>query len=453
MTSSRRRVVRDIGWAIVYALLAGLVVCCAAKLAPADEADCVLLDFYADWCGPCRATAAQVDALAAEGFAVQRVNVEQERELAARFRVESLPCFVMLRGGQEVERVSGVINMERLRLMFRGASRPAADAKQGEPRPAWRYEGSAGHRAAIVRIYCQDGVRTRSIGSGTIVRWSGRIFVLTARHVIKDAKRILVELATKQTREARLLAADATWDCAVLEILGPLTGIDTAELEQGEAAMQTAGCRLESCGYGPDGRLACNTGLFQGYRRSSATPGGPDDWMVVSGHARSGDSGGGVFNTRGKLVGVLWGTDGENVVCVQAGRIHRLLNSVVAHRTTSETAAAGGTVRDGYHGIVSATPLQDGLPRSVSATSCASEQCLRRGTGEMPRQPSPPCMGQDDQLREAVRAIDNKLGYLVERQTAKPSEEREEGLSPVVASVVALAAVGVGVAIYFAARS
>ena len=77
--------------------------------------------------------------------------------------------------------------------------------------------------------------------------------------------------------------------------------------------MQIAGETAESCGYGPDGRLACNSGLFLGYKRSAETPDGPDDWFAISGHARGGDSGGGVFNRAGKLVGVLWGTDGQEV--------------------------------------------------------------------------------------------------------------------------------------------
>ena len=96
--------------------------------------------------------------------------------------------------------------------------------------------------------------------------------------------------------------------------------------------MQHEGNRLESCGYGPDGKLAVNTGLFLGYKRSTQTPNGPDDWFEISGHARPGDSGGGVFNERGRLVGVLWGTNGEVVVGVQAGRLHVLLDAATAAR-------------------------------------------------------------------------------------------------------------------------
>ncbi len=199
----------------------------------------------------------------------------------------------------------------------------------GIPHPAWRYERAEGHRAAVVRIYCEEAAHGRSIGSGTLVRWNGRVVVLTARHVVRGAVKIVVELCTRKTHEARVLKTDPTWDCAVLELMGRPVGVPVAEIELGPNATQKDGDRLESCGYGPDGQLAVNSGLFRGYRRSAAAPRGPDDWMVISGHARPGDSGGPVFNARGRLVGVLWGTDGEEVVCVQAGRLHVLLEEAV----------------------------------------------------------------------------------------------------------------------------
>jgi hypothetical protein len=135
-----------------------------------------------------------------------------------------------------------------------------------------------------------------------------------------------------------VLSTDATWDVAVLEAEGTPAGIEPAAVELGHEAIQQEGSHLESCGYGPDGKLACNSGLFLGYRRSSATPHGPDDWMIISGHARGGDSGGPVFNERGRLVGVLWGTDGKEVVCVQAGRLHLLLDAAAPARTFQQQA-------------------------------------------------------------------------------------------------------------------
>jgi len=202
--------------------------------------------------------------------------------------------------------------------------------KLKQPTSAWRYERAVGHRASVVRVVCDDGRGARSIGSGVVVRWGKRVVVLTARHVVHDAKKILIPFHTKKSVSARVLVVDATWDCAVLELDSQPEGIEPAEIELGAQAMFRPGDRLESAGYGPDGKLAVNSGLFQGYRRSTAAMQGPDDWMVISGHARGGDSGGPIFNSAGKVVGVLWGTDGEEVVGVQAGRLHVLLDEAIA---------------------------------------------------------------------------------------------------------------------------
>ena len=287
-----------------------------------------LLDFYADWCGPCKAMTPVVEQLAAEGYQVQRVNVDANRELAAQYGVQNIPCFVVVEDGRELNRITGPTTIERLKVKLQ--RKPAVKVEAaGQPHAAWRYERPGGYRQAVVRIYCREDGRTRSIGSGVLVRWGERVVVLTARHVVKDAREIIVELCTKKTYYGHVLKVDATWDCAVLQLTGTPEGVVPAEVELGQAAMPADGVRLESCGYGSDNKLAANTGLFKGYRRSSDAKDGPDDWMVISGHARPGDSGGPVFNGRGHVVGVLWGTDGEEVICVQPGRLHVLLTEAV----------------------------------------------------------------------------------------------------------------------------
>src|SRR3989304_1624368 len=63
---------------------------------------------------------------------------------------------------------------------------------------AWRYERPEGYRQAVVRIYCTESGRTRSLGSGVLVKWGTKLVVLTARHVVKDAKEIIVGLVTNR---------------------------------------------------------------------------------------------------------------------------------------------------------------------------------------------------------------------------------------------------------------
>ncbi len=69
----------------------------------------VLLDFYADWCGPCRMVLPIVEELAGErdDIVVAKINVDDEPELAERFGVFSIPTLVVMKNGQEINRASG----------------------------------------------------------------------------------------------------------------------------------------------------------------------------------------------------------------------------------------------------------------------------------------------------------------------------------------------------------
>ena len=80
--------------------------------AAVDAAPLAVVDFWADWCGPCKMIAPAVEKLAAdyEGkVLVGKVNVDEEPELARRFGVMSIPTVVFLKNGQEFDRKVGVM--------------------------------------------------------------------------------------------------------------------------------------------------------------------------------------------------------------------------------------------------------------------------------------------------------------------------------------------------------
>ena len=70
----------------------------------------VLLDFWAEWCGPCRMLSPTVDEIAQEreDIKVGKINVDDEPELAERFGIMSIPTLAVIKGGEVTEQSVGV---------------------------------------------------------------------------------------------------------------------------------------------------------------------------------------------------------------------------------------------------------------------------------------------------------------------------------------------------------
>jgi thioredoxin 1 len=72
----------------------------------------VFVDFWAEWCGPCRMIAPVIDQIASElegKLRVGKVNVDEAQELAARFNVMSIPTMMIFKGGQVVDQMVGAM--------------------------------------------------------------------------------------------------------------------------------------------------------------------------------------------------------------------------------------------------------------------------------------------------------------------------------------------------------
>ncbi len=82
----------------------------------------VLLDFYADWCGPCQMVAPIVEQIATENpqYLVGKVNVDEQEELAQEFGVYSIPTMVVLKNGEVLRQVSGARPKQQILKLLEG---------------------------------------------------------------------------------------------------------------------------------------------------------------------------------------------------------------------------------------------------------------------------------------------------------------------------------------------
>ena len=80
----------------------------------------VLIDFYADWCGPCRMVSPIVDEIAEENpqYVVGKINVDEEPELAQAFQVFSIPTLAIMKDGRVIQQAAGAKNKPQILAML-----------------------------------------------------------------------------------------------------------------------------------------------------------------------------------------------------------------------------------------------------------------------------------------------------------------------------------------------
>ena len=79
------------------------------------------MDFYADWCGPCKMLSPVVEEVAQENsnIKVVKINVDESQEIAVKYQVMSIPTLVVIKNGNEVTRSVGVISKSEILNMVK----------------------------------------------------------------------------------------------------------------------------------------------------------------------------------------------------------------------------------------------------------------------------------------------------------------------------------------------
>ena len=109
----------------------------------AAESENVLLDFTATWCGPCQQMSSIVSKLERQGLPIRKVDIDQEKALASRFNVQSIPCFVLVANGKELDRITGLTDERQLRGMLNRLPKSAPEVAKTNEAP--RRGNGTGH--------------------------------------------------------------------------------------------------------------------------------------------------------------------------------------------------------------------------------------------------------------------------------------------------------------------
>ncbi|MBM3972115.1 MAG: hypothetical protein FJ302_19995 [Planctomycetes bacterium] len=377
-----------------------VALCLMAVAVTAADTEAVVLEFTApDRCPPCQQIAPLVHRLQREGFPLQIINADENAFVCQQHRVISIPTFVLMIAGREVERLEGKPSEGELRRMCdqarsantnatpkpeartskpeigrstadevtRPADTPIIRAKQSDAETSPKPTSNDPLKACLrIRVKDSQGI---NFGTGTIVdSREGRTTILTCGHIfrkIDDKPLIEVDIfnGTKhETTLAHVMRYDLERDVGLIWIptsrplpVAPIAGLSNATAV-GEHVF-SIGCSAGD----PPTKLQHRVTCLNRYN-------GPDN-IECTGVPVQGRSGGGLFDTSGRLIGVCIAADQRDQRGLYSGLqpIHDLLGEAkLSHlllqgkpRPNADALAANAT---GPSKSISTLPTQSEEP-------------------------------------------------------------------------------------------
>jgi hypothetical protein len=329
----------------------------------ATPSDAMLIEFSAGWCEHCHNARPMIDRLEDDGYAVRRVDVDKESALADRYNVAEIPTYVVVSGGREVARMVGSRTTyaelaaalqpapaSRLGETSNASSRrndrsidplaPAdprpSDPRPSDPRPSDRFAAASSidedlqtgipstqaiqrAQAATVRLTISHN-NVIDVATGTIIDTHGdEALVLTCGHAFRDSKGVgdlKAELflgGAPVTVSGRVVDYSAEDRDIALVVIRPGRPVVAAPVVGGGAVPGSGSAAFSfGCDHGADPTrrdtriTAINKFL------------GPQN-LIIAGAPVSGRSGGGLFDSQGRIIGVCNAADQQDDEGVYAG--------------------------------------------------------------------------------------------------------------------------------------
>ncbi len=292
----------------IFCLALGILCGFHSGLSAREPMNCVLLYFTSTTCSACQEMSLAVRKASDQGWLVREVDADRERSLVFRWKVTALPTIVILESGTEIDRVVGKLDPPALLSRLHSSATIRGSRTSVSP-ASTTIKQNADPMDVSVRIRIEDH-NSVSFGTGTIVDQHGaEALVITCGHLFRDvtpASRITVDLPSTSGMQ--------TFPATVIDYQCQETDIGLVSFPVSKpvavAKLLPMGCALQPneavCSIG------CDHGADPSRRDSHITKlnryVGPANVEVAKAPVQ-GRSGGGLFNSKGELIGVCYAAD------------------------------------------------------------------------------------------------------------------------------------------------